>query len=504
MHDIIVLSDLHIGRGRNPETGRYHSLETFFYDEDLRRFCRKVCTEAASRGVTVKFVFNGDTFDFLRSEAEEEIEGTRREQRFGPDLTPEVAARAVSYMLAGHPVFAETLGEILEAGHEIVFLPGNHDNEVQWEPVQSVVRDMVRRRLRTPVRSDEVMARLKFEPWFVYEPGRIWIEHGCQYDPECAFRFPLRGAFSQGLPDPKLLERDVPLGNFIQRYLYNAFGPITFIVPSTRANARYTRWLLLHEPRLLFRVVFSHIPFIFQVLRRLSQAGSPGRETLQKAHDAQLASLSTASGLGETLKRIDELKNVQGDLVQTVRQQGLQAIRFLLLCITVAVSSAGLWFFGWLAITELQGYGFGAKSMLFIMLNSILMLSVFMGLGYLVLKSAPSTAPTPLKRGAQELVNILDVPVVTFGHTHDEVIWRLNRPSGGKAWYFNTGTWIAVFTDDVLLPRERVQYTFLRMRGLEGDLLHWSPGRDESLPVILLDELTDDTALVPAPVPHAA
>ena len=33
--DIYVISDLHIGRGKNPETGRFYSLEAFFYDDDL-------------------------------------------------------------------------------------------------------------------------------------------------------------------------------------------------------------------------------------------------------------------------------------------------------------------------------------------------------------------------------------------------------------------------------------------------------------------------------------
>jgi hypothetical protein len=97
------------------------------------------------------------------------------------------------------------------------------------------------------------------------------------------------------------------------------------------------------------------------------------------------------------------------------------------------------------------------------------------------------------------------VPIVTFGHTHDEFITRIDgvagsglwpvpgRPdgeptAGEPAWYFNTGTWIAVFTADALLPRERVQYTFLRVRGLKGELLHWSPGRSEATPVILLEE----------------
>ena len=115
------------------------------------------------------------------------------------------------------------------------------------------------------------------------------------------------------------------------------------------------------------------------------------------------------------------------------------------------------------------------------------------------MESANRVAPA---RSAQKVVDVLDVPIVTFGHTHEELLARLHRPSGGRAWYYNTGTWIAVFTHDVLMPRERVQYTFLRVRGDEGELIHWSPGRGEPLPVILLDETGIDgwgTAPVAAP-----
>ena len=79
------------------------------------------------------------------------------------------------------------------------------------------------------------------------------------------------------------------------------------------------------------------------------------------------------------------------------------------------------------------------------------------------------------------------MPIVTFGHTHDEVVASFPR-RGGRGWYFNTGTWLAVFTHDVLVPRNRVQYTFLRVQGHEADLLQWSPGRDRPMPVVLLED----------------
>jgi hypothetical protein len=134
------------------------------------------------------------------------------------------------------------------------------------------------------------------------------------------------------------------------------------------------------------------------------------------------------------------------------------------------------------------------------MFGFVFLLSAFGTVLYMVLRTDAAVPPQPMRRAAARIAEILDVPIVTFGHTHDEVVWRLSSaegsaarsrpslPTGNDAWYFNTGTWIAVFTHDVLLPRERVQFTFLRVREKEASLLHWSPGRGEPLPVILLDE----------------
>jgi hypothetical protein len=106
----------------------------------------------------------------------------------------------------------------------------------------------------------------------------------------------------------------------------------------------------------------------------------------------------------------------------------------------------------------------------------------------MVLRTTAAVPSNPMRKAAAEIAELVDVPVVTFGHTHDEVLWKTSREQEQDSWYYNTGTWIAVFTHDVLLPRERVQFTFLRVREDQGELLHWSPGRGEPMPVVLLDE----------------
>ncbi len=505
--EIIVLSDLHIGRGKNPESGRYFTLEAFFYDDDFLRFCRWLCTDAKARGKKLKLVLNGDVFDLLRIEPEVARPGASLlERTYGQAHTPVIAARLVKNILGGHRVFLQGLATVLREGHQIILLPGNHDIETQWEPVRAEIRAALDEVPREHVSADEAKAaleRLRTWSWFYYEPGRIWIEHGCQYDPENAFRYLLRAEATDASISEA--EHDLPLGNFFQRYLYNFFGHITFIVPSARANLRYLKWMMVNQPRLLFDILARHVPFVFQVIRRLAKSAGPAgpeHHELKRLHEEALARLAEGSGLGEKLHAIDRLKEVHADVVQATRTLGWQFLKMAAYVGVGALLTIAMWFVGFMAINELRA-GFGLKAFLFLGLNFVIIAAAGGSLFYSLLRYEP-ISKRPFQRAAQRIVELLDVPIVTFGHTHDEVVARLSRPGGGRAWYYNTGTWIAVFTHDVLVPRERVQYTFLRVRGNEPELLHWSPGRGEPLQVIMLDELDHHHWHGPTPEPAPA
>ncbi len=491
MHDLIVVSDLHLGRGKNPESGRYYRLEAFFYDDDFEQFCVWVIAEAERTKRGVRLVLNGDTFDLLRIEPDEpDYDASQRERRFGAVLTPQRAADVMQSILAGHHGFARGLARVLMAGHRVVLLPGNHDPEIQWKCVQDQVRDAVRAQARelsdeaTADRADEL---LRFEPWFYYEPERIWIEHGHQYDVENSFNYPLRGALADAPDAVHKAEKDVPMGTFFQRYLYNGFGNITFIVPSGRANLRYFRWLLLNKPGVLARVATGHFPFFLQVLRRIAKR--PGGVTeLRDGHEAALDTLTKESPLGDKLRDIEGLKRVRGSAAVVTRGVILQIMKVMAFAMLLGLLVAGLWFAGFHSINQMSA-GFGLKAALFLALNLLFLTSTAVGIGYILLRSPRGPPLWPMRRAATIIADTAEVPLVTFGHTHDETVWRLQHQGGGSAWYHNTGTWIAVFTHDELLPRERVQYTFLRVRDATAELLHWSPGRGEAIPVILLEEI---------------
>jgi UDP-2,3-diacylglucosamine pyrophosphatase LpxH len=483
--DIVVVSDLHLGRGKNPNTGRYYRLEAFFFDDDFEAFCRWLCAEAETRKTGVTLVLNGDTFDLLRIEPHADDKPSQH----SPQLTPAAACGVLEDIVEGHPTFFTGLARLLVAGHHVVFTPGNHDLEIQWECVQNVVRDALL--AQTAELADEAAAahageQIRFEPWFYYEPGRIWIEHGCQYDPENAFQYPLRAGIENDDKAVAQAERDLPMGTVFQRYLYNGFGNITFIVPNSRSNLRYFRWLILNKPRLLARITFSQVPFFLQVLRTLAKsAGST--ERVEDAHEAELDRIAKSSGLEDKAYLIDDFKQVRGSAAVVTRGIILQILKVFAFTVITAFVGAGLWFSGFYAINEIEG-GFGFKAVLFLTLNFLFLLIAAVTITLILLRAPSGPSSKRPRRAAKKIANALDVPLVTFGHTHDEVIWRFDRDGGDSSWFFNTGTWIAVFTSDELVPRERVQYTFLRVRDKTGELLRWSPGRNEASPVILLQE----------------
>ncbi len=485
LQDIYVVSDLHIGRGKNPATGRYYSLEAFFYDDDFLNFCERICQETEAVGRTLLLVLNGDAFDFLRIDSEPGEAAMW--PHHGPIATPSVAGRLAREILAGHPRFVDGLALVLARGHRVILLPGNHDHVVQWTCVQDEVRAALFRSLER-LGATDALDRFEARQWFYHEPGRIWIEHGCQYDPENSFRWFLRKPLETAPDDLHEAERDLPLGNFFQRYLYNAFGAITFIVPSSRANVRYFRWLLINQPRFLITVIFSHLPFLYQVIRRFAGAAERGaHEAMRTAHDAELERLAVESKLGDRLRDVDALKETRADVVQATRSLSRQLTKLIGAGLAVALLVTALWFVAFLSINQIRA-GFGLKTLMFLSLNLFLLASA-VGVVIYGLMRTTREEKLPLRRAARRIADLVDVPIVCFGHIHDEVVWPIGWTSDGeRRWYFNTGTWIAVFTHDVLLPRERVQYTFLRVRDYQAELLYWSAGRNQARPVILLEE----------------
>jgi UDP-2,3-diacylglucosamine pyrophosphatase LpxH len=473
--------------GDNKKTRKYFHLENFFFDHTFFDFIEHFLAEADAAGRRFRLVLNGDIIDFLRIDY---LGGTP--PRLGRITEKPTPLEKIQAAMDGHPGFMRAISRWVAAGHDLILLPGNHDPE--WglpevrEAFLSKLAQVTDREIPEPGRVQEVIAqRVEIRPWFYYEPGRIWVEHGSQYDRANSSRHPL----ARWDPDSKALERiwrqEEPLGSFFQRHLYSWFGNVTFVVPNARADGAYARWLTMHRPRVVGKLILRHLPFMWRVIRSYKGL-DPGAflqaQTAQKRHVQELA---READLGEKLERVDALKIAPLEhkirVLNRVFWLAWGSIVGLLLGAAVILwvgYSAVSWAGNSQLPTWLQGLVFGGA-------NLSLLLVLFVALAIWLLHSQGSSDSTDvlrLRTRALEIAAILNVPIVSFGHSHAEDISVASHAS-----YFNTGTWIPVFTGEDIRLRDRVSFPFLLVTDDGVEFLRWDHllGRAVRFPLLEAD-----------------
>src|SRR5262245_4801099 len=187
--NILVVSDLHFGEELLPgaTAERRHAIEVgarafheFLRYHEVRRL----------GGRPWRLVIAGDLFDFMSVM----IPATREQPARNADERHYGLARGRATGVARLQRICENHGELLRdlvafaaAGHTIDIIVGNHDIEL----LEADVVAELERQLRAAGADDAIAARISVRPWFVYEPGVAWIEHGHVYDEGCSFEYNL-------------------------------------------------------------------------------------------------------------------------------------------------------------------------------------------------------------------------------------------------------------------------------------------------------------------------
>lgn len=152
---VLVLSDIEIGDGGVtddfPQSGY---IETVFAPY----------LEAPFAELDIDLVFNGDTFDFLKTE----VEGA-----YPKHISAKVALKKLDIVAGHHPAFFSAVRRVLASGpgaRRVHFIAGNHDPEVLFPEIQADLH----RRLGPD-------ADVRF-PGLELDIGDVHIEHGSQAD----------------------------------------------------------------------------------------------------------------------------------------------------------------------------------------------------------------------------------------------------------------------------------------------------------------------------------
>jgi len=427
--EIIAVSDLHLGRGRDPVTGRFVRTENFLSDQAFHRVVRYL--QPAEKKL---LILNGDTFDFIRicnspqsdedltewssflqelgvnkSVAELRASVSRKEKKYGLQTDDYKSTWKLLQMAKGHPEFIHALAQWILGGGLLLVVKGNHDLDFYWPLVRKAFCLLL---------EHEGASKDALQAQFYYCDDSIFIsnayfEHGHHYDPQ------QRMDAGTTLPNQPT-QLTLPLATFVARYLINPLEKLEPFLGSLRPTERIL-WLLLR------RYPTASLIVLFRSLRFLRRASQTSRVRDFFWYGIYIASIAlpfvTALAIGAIFLFVSSPSRI------FTRHPALSALLGLGGLFAPYIAAAIREFAAWIA--RRKPHTIGEDDMA----EGV----------YCTLK----TLPLP---PAQQLYAIM-------GHTHDQDIQKLPALGNSKVLYLNTGSWIPVWPDDrpdlagqVLLP----------------------------------------------------
>ena len=163
--EIFVVSDFHLGQGRDPVTERFSRTENFLSDQAFSRFL-----DYAGPGQQKLLIINGDTFDFVRiyqypreekelqewsdflkelevvkTPAELRLSISRKERKFGLGTEDYKSVWKLLQIANGHREFFQALASWIGRGGLLLLSKGNHDLELYWPLVRKAIGQFLQR-----------------------------------------------------------------------------------------------------------------------------------------------------------------------------------------------------------------------------------------------------------------------------------------------------------------------------------------------------------------------
>ncbi len=496
--ELIVLSDLHLGEGLGGEPPRYSAMEDFFFDEPFARLLAHLRWEHLTAPERLVLVLNGDIFDFLTvTRVPEEAEAARRgfkisraERQLGLNAAPAKSVFKLDCILDGHPVFFAALAQFIAAGHRVELLAGNHDLELHFPEVRARLLERLASLPGAPTRA-ELETRLRFHPWFYLEPGRVYVEHGNQYEASNSVSHPRYPVLRRRGREPVL---DYPLGSLFVRYFYNPVHRINPYTPKVISFEQYIEFLRRHNVLDLLRIARTHWPFFTRAIR--PELPAPGTDQATGASEPPAAAeleLSPLERQLDTLK-IHPLTASKAALAEQMMKPVLRRLGWVS---ALGLGSLYVWLllFNLIQATPWLAENVFAKAVLLVFLAMLTFVGLFW-LGNALARGMRRRTDETVELCAQragEIARRTGVKLVLMGHTH---VVDLRAVADGAATYANGGSWTAVDNPWERLHPDARRHTFLQVRDDQVTVCRWNDHANRIEPVPLF-ELPEDRDLVP-------
>jgi UDP-2,3-diacylglucosamine pyrophosphatase LpxH len=228
----VVISDLHLGKGRVLPGGGVNSLEEFFYGDKLIEFLNYY-SSGVFRDYEVELIINGDFLNFLQVDYK---------GHFLAVLTEGVCLEILKSIVEGHRNVFKAMAEFAaKPGHSITYVVGNHDMAMLWP----ACREYLNQAVGAPIRYKNI----------VHFFDGVHIEHGHMH--ESANRIdPRRFFLKRNLAEPIL---NLPFGSlFFIEHVMKVKHRYPFI-DKVRPFSKMVRWALFNQPMMAVTSVLSTI-----------------------------------------------------------------------------------------------------------------------------------------------------------------------------------------------------------------------------------------------------
>jgi UDP-2,3-diacylglucosamine pyrophosphatase LpxH len=447
--NLLVVSDLHFGEELLPGAASERCEAVALGAEAFCAFLRYQTVRRVG-GRPWRLVIAGDLFDFMSVV----IPGgpalpamNADERRHGVGRGTAAGVLRMAAILALHEPLLDSLVKFAAAGHQVDIIVGNHDVELLEPEVVAVLHD----HLRKAGAEDKVLARIRVVPWFVYVKGVAWIEHGHVYDEGCSFEF-------------NLAPNDPKDGRMIYNADYAAIRYLGMASPEIDPHGieewsfgGFMRYAAGQGWRPFLRLMTAYLRFMWSLMMANYMHKPVGRRReRRRLHRERLEASAFAGGLTtETAFAIDRLS--RAPLTVSWRRLGRLLVldKWLMIIGTLLVSlillvAAPRWVF----------------------LLGMIACIVATVIAQIRLGKHMVTSQLPMRAVPRRLRDLVDAPVVVFGHTHDPR-WQ---PILGGGLYVNCGTWLPA-----LRPGLRRSFTHVLVQPMPGgkplvELRQWRDG----------------------------
>ncbi len=233
----IVISDLHLGKGRILENGGLNSLEEFYFGEKLVEFIHYHST-GIYQDYEVELIINGDFLNFLQVDYR---------GHFLTVLTENISLEVMKSIIEGHQkVFRALASFAAKPNNSITYVVGNHDQAMLWPACRAFLNTTIGK----PVR---------FKNMVHFFDG-VHVEHGHMH--EAANRMdPKKFFLKKDLPEPIL---NLPFGSHLFVELVLKIKQSYPHIDKIRPFGKMIRWALFNETGMAVGAFFKGIAYFLK------------------------------------------------------------------------------------------------------------------------------------------------------------------------------------------------------------------------------------------------